>query len=82
MERPYLTYKNTVKRFGLEDYSNIKKEMRYMRMLKNIFKVSTAGIYVNTGNTMVSSRVTIAILWFGSTLVIDNTLTPGTLLMF
>ena len=72
----------TVKRFGLEDYSNIKTEMRYVRMLKNIFKVSSAGIYVNTGNTMVSSGVTIAILWFGSTLVIDNTLTPGTLLMF
>ena len=72
----------TVKRFGLEDYSNAKTEMRYVRMLKNIFKVSSTAIYINNGNSLVSSGVTVAVLWFGSTLVIDNSLTPGTLLMF
>ncbi|MGM9778494.1 MAG: peptidase domain-containing ABC transporter [Prevotella sp.] len=72
----------TVKRFGLEDHSNAKTEMRYVRMLKNIFKVSSTAIYINNGNSLVSSGVTVAVLWFGSMLVIDNALTPGTLLMF
>ena len=72
----------TVKKFGLEDFSNAKTEMKYVRMLRNIFKVSSAAIYVNSGNTIITTGVTIAVLWMGSILVLDNNLTPGTLLMF
>lgn len=72
----------TVKRFCLEDFSNVKTEMRYVRMLRNIFKVSSTGIYVSSVDSFVTTAVTVAVLWFGSVLVLDNSLTPGTLLMF
>lgn len=72
----------TVKRFGLEEYSNIKTESRYVRMIRNIYASSLGNIFINSGNTLISTGVTIAVLWFGSFLVLDNALTPGTLLMF
>ena len=72
----------TVKRFCLEDFSNVKTEMRYVRMLRNIFKVSSTGICVSSVDSFVTTAVTVAVLWFGSVLVLDNSLTPGTLLMF
>lgn len=72
----------TVKRFCLEDFSNVKTEMKYVRMLRNIFKVSSTGIYVSSVDSFVTTAVTVAVLWFGSVLVLDNNLTPGTLLMF
>lgn len=72
----------TVKRFGLEDFSNIKTESRYVRVLRNIYKAAVGGLYIGSGNTLVSSGVTIAVLWIGSLLVLDNEMTPGTLLMF
>lgn len=72
----------TVKRFGLEEYSNIKTESRYIRMMRNIYKGVMGSTLIGCGNSFISTGVTIAVLWFGSILVLDNDLTPGTLLMF
>lgn len=66
----------------MEEYSNIKTESRYVRMIRNIYASSLGNIFINSGNTLISTGVTIAVLWFGSFLVLDNALTPGTLLMF
>ena len=51
-------------------------------MIRNIYASSLGNIFINSGNTLISTGVTIAVLWFGSFLVLDNALTPGTLLMF
>lgn len=72
----------TIKRFGLEEYSNIKTESRYVRMMRNIYKGVIGSTFIGCGNSIISTGVTIAVLWFGSILVIDNDFTPGTLLMF
>lgn len=72
----------TVKRFCLEEYSNIKTETRYVRMIRNIYTSSIGNIFINSANTLISTGVTIVVLWFGSFLVLDNAMTPGTLLMF
>lgn len=72
----------TVKRFGLEEYSNVKTEARYVRMMRNIYKGVLGSTFIGCGNSFVSTGITIAILWFGSILVLNNDLTPGTLLIF
>lgn len=72
----------TVKRFGLEEYSNVKTESRYVRMMRSIYKGVIGSTFIGCGNSFISTGVTIAVLWFGSVLVLDNDLTPGTLLMF
>lgn len=72
----------TIKRFGIEEYSNIKTESRYVRMMRSIYKGVLGGTLIGCGNSVISTGVTIAVLWIGSNLVIDNELTPGTLLMF
>jgi len=72
----------TIKRFGIEEYSNIKTESRYVRMMRSIYKGALGTIFISGGNSIISTGVTIAVLWLGSSLVIDNELTPGTLLMF
>ena len=72
----------TIKRFGLENFSDTKTEILYVKMMRNIYKNVIGGIFIGCGNSFISSGVTILILWIGSILVIDNNLTPGTLLIF
>ena len=72
----------TVKRFGLEDFSNIKTENRFVRLLKDTYKSAYGTILVGGGLTFTSTGITILLLWVGSTYVISKDITPGTLMMF
>ena len=63
---------STIKRFGLEEYANLKTEARFVHLLKNMFRSIQ---FISTG-------VTIAVLWVGSMFVIDQELTPGELMLF
>jgi ATP-binding cassette subfamily B protein len=73
---------NTIKRFGVEDFSNIKTESRFVRLLRNTFRSIYGSIVAQGGIQFVSSSITVAVLWVGSTLVIDQQITPGTLMVF
>ena len=73
---------NTIKRFGVEDFANVKTETRFVRLLRNTFRSIYGAIVAQGGIQFVSSGITVAVLWVGSTLVIKQQITPGTLMLF
>lgn len=72
----------TVKRFGLEDFANLKTENRFVRLLKDTYSAAYGGILTGEGIEFISTGITITILWVGSYFVINKDFTPGTLMVF
>lgn len=72
----------TIKRFGIEQFANEKTESRFVRLLQSTYSMGQAGISVNAFSQLVSGGITIAVLWAGSSFVIKQELTPGTLMSF
>lgn len=73
---------STIKRFGIEEYANLKTETRFVHLLKNTYRSIYGSIMAQGGIQFVSTGITIAILWLGSIYVIDQELTPGALMVF
>jgi len=73
---------STIKRFGIETFANLKTEFRFVNVLKNTYKSIYGSILANNGIELVSTGITIAVLWAGSNLVIHQEVTPGTLMLF
>lgn len=73
---------STIKQFGIEEYASIKTENRFVKLLKNTFRCIYGSIIANNSVQFISTGVTIAVLWIGSTLVVDKSITPGTLMLF
>jgi ABC-type bacteriocin transporter len=72
----------TIKRFGIEQFANEKTESRFVRLLQSTYSMGQTGISVNAFSQLVSGGITIAVLWAGSSFVIKQELTPGTLMSF
>ncbi len=72
----------TIKRFGLEEFSNIKTETRFIDLLKTGYTSALNGLFTGTSSMIVNRVFTILLLWIGSYYVIDRTITPGELLSF
>ena len=72
----------TIKRFGLEDFANMKTETRFIKLLHTIFKSSKNGLTINSSTSFVSGLFTIILLWAGATFVLKSYITPGELLSF
>ncbi|TAE41553.1 MAG: peptidase domain-containing ABC transporter [Runella slithyformis] len=72
----------TIKRFGIEEYANLKTENRFVALLRTIFYTGTRGLYIGNASWLITSVFTIILLWVGSGFVLDNQLTPGELLSF
>ena len=72
----------TIKQFGIEDFTNIKIENRFIRLLDSVYKSAINSFFTGNSLEFVSKIFTIIILWIGSYLVIDNTITPGELMSF
>ena len=73
---------STIKQFGIEDFANLKTELRFVDLLKSTFRSIYGSIVANNGIEFVSTGITVAVLWAGSNYVIRQDLTPGTLMMF
>jgi ATP-binding cassette subfamily B protein len=73
---------STIKRFGTENFANQTTEVRFVRLLRNLHRSFYSSIYAGGGIEVVSSGITVAILWAGSNFVIDQEITPGTLILF
>jgi len=73
---------STIKRFGIETFANLKTETRFVGLLKNTYHSIYGSILANNGIELVSTGITVAMLWVGSTLVIHQEVTPGTLMLF
>jgi len=72
----------TIKRFGLEEYANIKTENKFIVLLQRIYKSSIKGLNLATSSDFITHLFTIIIFWAGSYFVIKCDFTPGDLLSF
>ncbi len=72
----------TIKRFGLEDFSNLKTETRFVSLLESIYKSGLNSIFTSSSTSLVSQLITIVVLWIGAGYAIGSQITPGELLSF
>jgi len=73
---------STIKRFGLEHFSNDKTERKFIQLLEAVFTAGTNAISLGNISELISRLFTIVILWAGSYYVIQRQLTTGELLSF
>ena len=55
-----------IKRFGLEEYSNIKTETRFVQLLQTIFQSARNSLIVGSSGQFVSGMFTVILLWAGA----------------
>ncbi len=72
----------TIKRFCLEDYSNLRTETRFIGLLEIIYKSGLNGIFSSGTTGLVSQVFSLVILWVGAGFAIGNQITAGQLLSF
>lgn len=72
----------TIKRFGLEEYANMKTESRFVKLLKTIFSSSMSNLYIGNISGFITSAFVVILLWAGSYFVMERQLSPGELLSF
>lgn len=73
---------STVKRFGLEEFANVKTETRFITLLKTGYTSALNAIFSQTSSNAIAQLFTIILLWSGSGFVIDRQISPGELLSF
>ena len=72
----------TIKRFGLEEFTNIKTETRFIKLLRTVYESGKTTILSGSSLALISQLLTIFLLWIGSGYVLDNEITPGELFSF
>jgi ATP-binding cassette, subfamily C, bacteriocin exporter len=72
----------TIKRFGLEDFSNLKTETKFIGLLEVIYKSGLNGIFSSSSTSLITQLITILVLWIGAGYAISSQITPGELLSF
>ena len=72
----------TVKQFGLEPFANVQTEVRFVRLLRTIYRSGTITIFARNGSLFASQLFTILLLWVGAGFVLERVMTPGELMSF
>lgn len=72
----------TVKKFGLESFSNEKTESKFIALLRTIYKTGIYSLSIGNSVEFFTRLFTILLLWLGAYFVIQRELTPGELLSF
>jgi len=72
----------TIKRFGLEDHSNQKTEIRFMKLLATVYRSGLNAVFSGSSTELLSNSFTIVLLWIGAGFVMDRQISPGELLSF
>ncbi len=73
---------STIKRFGIEDFTNTKTEYRFVKLLNTGYKSGLNSVFTSFSSSFISKLFTIVVLWIGSYFVLANELTVGELLSF
>ena len=72
----------TIKRFGIEEFSNTKTEYRFIKLLNSGYTSGLNSVFTSFSTTFISRLFTIIVLWVGSYFVLTSKLTVGELLSF
>lgn len=70
----------TIKTSGMESFANLKMETRFIKTLHSVYSSGLVSICGDSASTFLSNLFTIVLMWFGTTLALDQTVTPGELL--
>lgn len=73
---------STIKQFGLEGFANMKTEIRFVSLLKHIYRSGLNSIFSGNSTQFSSRLFTIILLWVGGYYVLQQSITPGELLSF
>ena len=73
---------DTVKAMAVEPHWTRKWDNQLAAYVSSSFKTATVGTFANSGVTLISKLVTVATLYVGARLVIENQLTVGQLIAF
>ncbi|WP_310554784.1 peptidase domain-containing ABC transporter [Flavobacterium sp.] len=77
-----VTHIRTVKEFGIEDFSNLKTENKFVKLLFTTYKSGLNGVFAGTSTQFLASIFTVILMWIGSGYVIDREISPGELFSF
>ena len=77
-----ITHVRTVKEFGIEEFSNLKTENKFVKLLFTGYKSGLNGLFAGTSTQFLASIFTVILMWIGSGYVIDRAITPGELFSF
>ena len=72
----------TIKRFGLERFTNEKTETHFIGLLRTIYKSGLNSVFSGTSTEVIARMLTIILLWLGAGYVLDGEITPGELFSF
>ena len=72
----------TIKRFGLEEYEDIKTENRYVSYIRTAYRSAMNSLWANMSSSAISRLFTIILLWTGTFFVLDSVITAGELMSF
>ena len=72
----------TIKRFGIEEYANIKTESRFITFIRTSYRSAMNSLWASNGVDGIARLFVIILLWGGTYFVLDNIITPGELLSF
>ena len=72
----------TIKHFGLEDFANIKTEIRFIALLKTGYRFAMNSVFLGTSSQTLAQLFAIALLWVGSGFAMQQEITIGELLSF
>jgi len=73
---------HTIKSYGLESFTNLKTEVRFIALLKSVYRSGINGLFTGNSSEFFSRLFTIILLWVGAGFVLDSQITPGELLSF
>lgn len=77
-----LSSAGTIKRFGIENYAEIRTELRFVDLLSVAYKSGLNNIFSSGSTSFITQLFTLVLLWVGAGFVLNNIITPGELLSF
>lgn len=73
---------STIKQFGLEQTANLKTEIKFVQLLKTVYRSGLNSVFSGNASQFTSRLFTIILLWVGAVYVLQGFITPGELLSF
>ena len=77
-----ITHVRTVKEFGVEQFSNIRTENRFVKLLFTAYKSGMNDIFAGNSTQFLASFFTVVLLWVGTGYVLNRNITTGELFSF
>ena len=73
---------STIKSFGLESFTNLKTESKFIMLLRSVYRSGLNAVFTNHSSEFISRLFTIILLWVGAAFALKSEITPGELLSF